>query len=257
VYGYKKNRRLKGITVTVFLVILFFLTSPGEPWTTKDPQLAEDYANMLGFKVKDKVGNVAPEIKPGMIIHGGNYKDYPGLKELLPISLYNRLDPDSYAPLAPLKIAETDQYHLGRGWIEKSLESTKTLRIGDDGLTLEGYRGGYAFMHPKSGVELIQWAENAYLGDSGALRPVRMLLYGKKNRPERELRQHANFIRYLHCTDYRLEGIGPNPDCIHYVVSGTFIYPRDISGTSYVRRRYEPANRPDEFLLYVPSMRRT
>ncbi|MBN2468600.1 MAG: DUF1329 domain-containing protein [Deltaproteobacteria bacterium] len=246
--------------IIAFIVLtgsLFFnmLAGIGFAWETKDPQLAEDFAAMLGYKVKEKVGIVAPEITPGMVIDGENYLSSPGLKELLPGSLYRRLDPGSYAPLAPLKIVKTDHYHLGRGWLEKSVLSAKTAHIADDGLTLEGYVGGHPFIHPASGVELIQWAENAYLGDTIALRPMRMLLYGHGNKPEREMRQQVNFLRYMNCTDWR-EDIRPNPENLHYVVSGTFIYPRDISGTAYVRRRYLPSDKPDEFLLYVCSMRR-
>ena len=32
--------------------------------------------------------------------------------------------------------------------------------------------------------------------------------------------------------------------------------PRDLSGSSYVRTRFKGADVPDQFLLYVPSMRR-
>jgi len=255
--NYKKiNKASPFITLAIFLGFLFFIASPGLAWETKDPELAKAYAEMLGFKVKDKVGKVAPEIKPGMVIDSSNYKDYPGLKELLPKSLYDRLDPNSYAPLAPIKIVETDQYHTSWGWIEKTKESAKTAHIGADGLTLEGYVGGYPFLHPKNGVELIQWADSPYLGDTFAMRPMRLRLYGRDNKPERELRQHLNLPRYMHCTDWRPEGIQPNPEQIHYAVSGTFIYPRDISGTSYVRKRFIPADKPDEFLLYIASMRR-
>ena len=252
----KINKGLPIIFLAVFLGSLLFLVSPGWSWETKDPELAKAHAEMLGFKVKDKVGKVAPEIKPGMVIDGSNYKDYPGLKELMPESLYNRLDPNSYAPLAPIKIVETDQYHLSRGWIEKSLETAKTAQIGADGLTLEGYVGGHPFLHPKNGVELIYWADNPYLGDSFAMRPMRLHLYGRDNKPEREMRQHLNVSRYSYCTDWRPEGIQPNPQKINYVVSGVFIYPRDIAGTSYVRKRFLPADKPDEFLLYIASMRR-
>jgi hypothetical protein len=122
-------------------------------------------------------------------------------------------------------------------------------------VTLEGYVGGYPFLNPKNGVELVHWADNPYLGDTFAMRPMRLRLYGRDNKPEREMRQHLNFFRYMNCTDWR-EDIQPNPQQIHYLNSGTFIYPRDISGTSYVRKRYIPADRPDEFLLYVATMRR-
>lgn len=236
--------------------ILCMVSASAHAWETKDAQLAADWEKMLGFKAPDVVGKVAPEIKPGMVIDGSNYKQYPGLKELLPKSLYDRLDPTAYAPLAPLKIAKTDQYHLSRGYLTKSLENIKKCRLAADGLTLEGYQGGLPFINPKNGNELVQMAGYPYLGDSFAMRPMRLRLYNAKNKPERELRQHLNFLRYKGVTDWREGDITPNPQDIIYVVSGTFIYPRDLSGTSYVRTRYVGANQPDSFLLYIPSMRR-
>lgn len=250
------NKGLPAISLIIFLGLLFFIASPGWSWETQDPKLAEDWAEMLGFKAPDKVGKVAPEIKPGMVIDSSNYKNYPGLKELLPKSLYDRLDPNSYAPLAPIKIVKTDQYHFSRGFLEKSLKSAKTCKLGEDGLTMVGFQGGFPFLPPKSGIELIQFVDNSYLGDTFAMRPMRLRLYGRKNKPERELRQNLNVVRYHGCTDWRLEGIQPNPEGIFYVVSGVFIYPRDLSGTAYVRKRFLSADKSDEFLLYIPSMRR-
>jgi len=252
----RKNKLLAIVTLVVFLGMVSFIASPGWSWESQDPQLAEDWAKMLGFKAKDLVGKVAPEIKPGMVIDSSNYKDYPGLKKLLPKSLYDRFDPGSYAPLAPMKIAKTDQYHISRGFMEKTLESAKTCKLAEDGLTLVGYAGGLPFLNPKNGNELIQYADNPYLGDTFAMRPMRLRLYGKKNKPEREVRQNLNVVRYEGCTDWRPDGLKPNPDGINYVVSGVFIYPRDLSGTSYVRKRFMSADIPDEFLLYIPSMRR-
>lgn len=253
---WKMEKTLPFLTVLVVAGLLCWAVAPCVAWETKDPQLAEEYAKYMGWKMKDKVGKVAPEVTPGLVIDTSNYKQYPGLAELLPKSLYDRFDPKSYAPLAPIKVQETDEYHLGRTWIKKSVESAKTIKIGSDGLTLEGYIGGHPFLNPKNGVELIQWADNPYLGDTFAMRPMRLRLYGRDNKPEREMRQHLNVNRFMNCTDWRPEGIQPNPEEIHYAVSGTFIYPRDISGTAYVRKRFIPADRPDEFLLYVSSMRR-
>ena len=82
----KKNRILPMPSVMIFCLFVAFVASPCMAWETKDPQLAEDFAQMLGFKVKDKVGKVAPDIKPGMVIDSSNYTQYPGLKELLPES---------------------------------------------------------------------------------------------------------------------------------------------------------------------------
>jgi hypothetical protein len=259
--NYRKKNKVKVasfITLSIFLGFLLFIASPGLAWdwVTQDPELAKEWAEALGFKTKDIVGKVAPDIKPGMVIDSNNYKNYPGLKELLPKSVYDRFDPNSYAPLAPMKIKTTDQYHPSRGYLKKTLESARTVHIGKDGLTLEGYVGGLPFIHPKSGVELIHIADgHQYLGDTFCTRPMRMRLYGRNNRPERELRQECNGFRFKYCTDWR-EDLTPNPEGIDFVASGTFFYPKDISGTSYVRKRYVAVDKPDEFLLFVASMRR-
>jgi len=246
--------RLKVIVILVAAMVTSGIATSWA-WETKDPKLAQEWEKMHGFKVQDKVGVVAPEIKAGLVIDSSNYQNYPGIKGLLPASLYSRLDPKSYAPLAPITIADTDQYHLGRRFMELTMRSEKTIKIGPDGLTLEGYVGGFPFLHPKNGVELAQWVDNDYLGDTFGMRPMRMRLYGASNKPEREMRQDLNFYRFKYNTDW-VQDAEVNLENVNYVVSGTFIYPKDISGTSYVRKRFVPANKPDEFLLYVASMRR-
>lgn len=234
--------------------ILFFV-STCLAWESQDPELAKASEGLLGFKVKDKVGEAAPGIKPGMVIDSGNYKQYPELKEVMLESLYNRFDPNSYAPLAPIRIKETDQYHCSKGWIEKSLESAKTVKLGADGLTLEGYVGGYPFINPKNGVELIHWADRSYKSDTATLHPMRLRLYNRHNKPERELRQQCFVQIWKYPTDW-MTPVEPNAQNIDYIVSGIFIYPRDVSGTSYVRKRFIDYSAPDEFVLYIPSMRR-
>ena len=252
----KRIPKKRALIAIACMMVLLFTSTMSLAWETKDPQLAADWEKMMGFKAPDVVGKVAPEIKPGMVIDSNNYTQFPGLKELLPKSLYDRLNPTSYAPLAPIKIAKTDQYHCSRGFLEKSIASAKTCKISADGLSLEGYQGGFPFIQPKNGVELIQMADQAYIGDTFAMRPMRMRLFNRHNKPEREIRQHLNVIRYKGCTDWRNGDIQPNPTDIMYVVSGTFVYPRDLSGTAYVRKRYALAKNNDDFLLYIPAMRR-
>ena len=259
-----KNKKIPFIVLSVIIGVVFCISSSAYCWQSKDPKLAEEFAAMLGFKAKDKVGKVAPEIKPGMTIDGTNYKQYPGIMELFQPSLQRRLDPKAYAPLAPIKVKETDQYHLGRGWMELSYKSAKTAKIGADGITIEGYEGGHPFLHPKTGAELVHLLVNEYLGDRCAFRPMRLRLYGKENKPEREMRQHLNRITMAYNTDtayYKSVDPNwqtdlPNPEGILYSITGTFVYPKDVSGTSYVRKHYIAGDKLDDFLLYIPSMRR-
>ena len=179
--GMTKKIKRKRQSILFFTILgLVFLTGSAFAWQTQEPETAAAWEKMMGFKAPDVVGKIAPEIKPGLVIDGNNYKQFPGLKELLPQSLYSRLDPNSYAPLAPIKIAETDQYHLGAGYIKKSLLSAKTCKLAADGLTLEGYQGGFPFIHPKNGNEQVQICANPYLGDTFAMRPMRLRLYNSK-----------------------------------------------------------------------------
>lgn len=254
----KENKHLSAAIslMSVTLGILILLASVAVAWESQVPDLAKDWEKMMGFTATSKTGMVAPEIKPGVVIDSSNYKDYPGLRDLLPEGLYQRLDPGSYAPLAPMKIKETDQYHFSRGCLELTLESEKTVKLAEDGVTLEGFKGGIPFIHPQNGNELIQWVDWFYGGDTFGFRPARMRLYGKDNKPEREMRQQINYILYYGPMDWRRGNPLANPDGIHFVGSGVFVYPRDISGTSYVRKRFLDGDKADEFLLYVASMRR-
>jgi len=80
--------------------------------------LQEEWQEIIGFKAADKVGKIAPEIRPGLIINGSNYKKYPGLKELMPSDIYARLDPNSYLPLPQIEIVPTRSIYPSKGWIE-------------------------------------------------------------------------------------------------------------------------------------------
>jgi hypothetical protein len=250
----KGEKILTIVSLSILFAFTVFIASFSFAWETKDPQLAKDWEKMLGFKAADKVGKVAPEINPGMVIDSSNYKNYPGLKDLLPGGLYTRLDPNSYAPLAPIKMVKTDQYHLSPGCLKATLKNIETCRLDKDGITLLGFNGGIPFIHPKNGNELIQWVDYFYAGDSLAFRPMRMRLYGRNNTPEREIRQEVNNLVFYGCTDWKKEA--PNPQGIHHVASGVFTYPKDINGAAYVRKRFIDGNKPDEFLLFIPSMRR-
>jgi len=232
-----------------------WLKLPPYEWKGKKPELAEEWAKMIGFKAPDVVGKLAPEIKPGMIIDDKNYKNFSGLKQLLSGSLYARLDANSYAPLSPIKVVKTTQYYYTEGLIKKSLENLISCKIGGDGITMEGYCGGIAFPRPKSGIELIWCMDNKYLGDTMYMNPQWLRLFGRDNRPERDMKWYLGQVRWAFRCDWG-DDIKPNPEGINYASSGWFFYPRDISGTCYLRRRFLGVEKPDEFMLYLPSMRR-
>ncbi|RLA92076.1 MAG: hypothetical protein DRG25_06855, partial [Deltaproteobacteria bacterium] len=196
-----------------------WLKLPPYEWHTANPDLAEKWAKMVGFKAPDVVGKVAPEIKPGMVIDSKNYKNYPGLKKLLSDSLYARLDPNSYAPLAPLKIAPTSQYHWSIGALGKTLENLKTCKIGADGLTMEGFNGGVPFpvikLDDKYGGLMHAWnQDNKILGDTMYMNPMWLRLYGHDNKPERDMKWYLGQVRWTYRCDWG-EDINPNPEGVN------------------------------------------
>jgi len=232
-----------------------WLKLPPYQWKSENQELAKAWEEMIGFQAPDVVGKKALEIKPGMIIDSSNYKDFPALKELLIPSLYIRLDPDHYAPLTPIKVVETNQYHITKGVAQKCLESMKTCKIGSDGISLEGFKGGYPFPRPKTGLEMAWNIEEKYFGDTFYMNPMWLRLYGRDNRPERDMKWVLGGVRWKYRCDWG-EDFEPNPEGVKTASSGWFYYPRDISGTCYLRRKFADVNRTDEFLLYLPSMRR-
>lgn len=253
-YLHRKAKSLVGF-ISLTAGVLLLSATAGWAWQSQVPELCKEWEKMLGYKAPDVVGKVAPDVKSGMTIDSSNYKQYPGLKDLLPPALYDRLDAASYAPLAPIKIVDTVQYHNSPGFLKKSLANRETCKFAEDGLTLVGYQGGFPFAPPKNGTELAMIDDNGYLGDSFLMKPMRLRLFNRKNQPEREMRQDLGFFRYFGCTDWNKD-TDPNPEQLHYFSAGVFIYPKDVSGAAYSRRRFLPADKPDEFLLYIPSMRR-
>ncbi|RLA92075.1 MAG: hypothetical protein DRG25_06850, partial [Deltaproteobacteria bacterium] len=149
----------------------------------------------------------------------------------------------------------TNQYHFSKGCLKKTIENIKVCKIGADGISLEGYKGGIPFPHPKTGIEAIWTQDNKYIGDTMYMNPFWLRLYGHDNKPERDMKWYLGQVRWTYRCDWG-EDIKPNPEGVNYATSGWFFYPRDLSGTCYLRRRFLDVEKPDEFMLYLPSMRR-
>ena len=98
--NHKKKIRKVLPFFSLFLLagLMSFVISPVWGWEMQDKELAKDWEKMLGYKAPDLVGKIAPDIKVGMVIDSTNYKQYPGLQELLPKCLYDRFDPKMLRP---------------------------------------------------------------------------------------------------------------------------------------------------------------
>ncbi|MCP4576431.1 MAG: DUF1329 domain-containing protein, partial [Deltaproteobacteria bacterium] len=108
-------------------------------------------ADLVGFTAPEKVGKIAPEIKPGKYTYQDLAK-YPGMKELFPPVLYRNIKaggPPLSCNIQDFEIVPTVQFH----WSLPICAATKK-NLGKTKLDKDGYRvafswdGGVPFPKP-------------------------------------------------------------------------------------------------------------
>ncbi len=115
------------------------------------PTMQKKMAELVGFKPQDRVGKIAPEIKPGKY----SYKDkdkYPGIKELMIPLEYRRWNAGA-PPLGfnfpEFEIVPTKQVSFSLPLIEKGLQNEGKTKLDDSGyLMVETMEQGVPFPKP-------------------------------------------------------------------------------------------------------------
>ncbi len=226
--------------------------------------LQEEWNELIGFKAPDLVGKIAPEIRPGMIINASNYKQYPGLKALMPDDIYARLDARSYIPLPEIEIVPTRSIYPNRWWIEFTRKYSKDCKIADDGVTLQGWVAGSPFPRPDknnpalAGVQ-VAWNHDKVdiVGDCLRFAPMYWDLYGEDGKYDRTYHFHLWYFRQTGRTHIDpMPTWGKNKEGIFEWMVNYFSYPQDIKGFLLFRVHYLDPNKPDLAKMYIPSMRR-
>ena len=157
----KQHHEKKGVSMNMFKKIFVFIIIAGfailyfaindcsaEVKLTPEAQkLYDQWTELIGYSNIDltKKNDPAPEIKPGLVITPENYKDYPGLKKLLPQSIYKLLDRSYPIPIEKITVVETRPRFYDQDVIEGSRLNKKTARVNPDTLGLEGWGWGVPF----------------------------------------------------------------------------------------------------------------
>ncbi len=227
----------------------------------KTPQalaLGKAWREYLGFDMPALVSQskLAPDVKPGIVITGENYQNYPDLKDLLPPSLYYRLKPGAYPHYSDIKVVPTHQYYPAASKQEWSKKSGAKAKVSPNDELL-GWEAGIPFPKPKKGVECAHNCSVLGMGsDTASLAPVHFYLHDRYQKKERYRKLN------LYWSHFRGRSVLPptpfdpkHPDVLD---KGSIVafYPFDIQGFAGVRTRFMNIKKEDEFVTYIPALRR-
>jgi len=220
-------------------------------------KLGKEWAELLGYDVISLTSNstIAPDIKPGLVINSKNYRNYPGLKELLPKPVYERLAEGAYAQIPEIRIVPPTHYYYSKGMLEVTKKNLGMASLDDRGM-LKNWHGGLPFIPPKNGKELMWNFDRASIGaDNLNFSPIIWILFDKKDKLERTVKANIYWRMMQGRTD--IPPLGNISETIFEMGSAVFLYPFDVRGFSMVRTRFADPDKPDYFIAWVPSIRRT
>jgi len=227
------------------------------------------WAEVVGFRSPDLVGKIASEIKPGKYTYKDKEK-YPGLKELMWPDMYNRFKPGGppHGGCIPeFEVIPTRQYYYALPICEATKKNMGKAKFGEDGFLIqESWLGGYPFPRPSgTGASKAQqimynvekrylaWGLNFYIlcGNlHGYTKNLRMDFDGKYDVTHIRLAGRVLMPPYG-WFDGRAEKRG---EFKNFILG--FLAPRDIAGASQGALYYLDADKSDQLMIYLPSLRR-
>lgn len=234
--------------------------------TYNEEEMKSQWAELVGFKAPDLVGKVAPEIKPGKY----TYKDlekHPGFKVLMYPELYNRIKPGGppFAGSIPeFEIIPTRQYYWSLPVSNATKKNLGKTQLDEKGYLVPGtWEAGYPFPRPSGKFMAEQIVYNVlrkYISFNGAISRVARTKGFDKN-------LRMDFDGSIELRTQRLAGsVEPLPygyfdrrakDRGEYrTLTMTFTSPRDLAGTTLVINYYLDADKQDQQMMYIPSLRR-
>lgn len=232
-------------------------------------KLVEDWTAFRGYSARGLMAeaNLPPDLKPGLEITKDNIAQYPWIAEYLPKPSLDRLMSTGWFKWHKIRIVPTTPYTMSRGRLAatiKARDNGEAFSINDKGelLTKDGQfallaSAALPFTKPKNGLELY-WAFLAHgIGnDQGELDPL--ILYSCKpdNSLDRSYRVHVWWQKMHGRTDVVPLGSIPAESDVVEAGSMVVLSPRDVKGLSATRRRYASADRPDQFVDFLPTMKR-
>ena len=228
-------------------------------------ELYNSWTEVLGYSAIDLVKEMdpAPEIKAGLVITPENAKNYPGLKKILPDTMYKRLDPNHFLPYKKMTIVNIRPRFLRKEIIQTTKANMGKCRINPDTLMIENFVAGIPFPHDPNPTELV-WDHIINMSggeDNLCFDPIASLNYSSARKLDSSWK--AN-LSWYGCRGRVLTDFDPvTHESVYFQGKGMFqigtlllTYPQDLLGTAFLRYRYWETNKQDLFMSFLPGMKR-
>jgi hypothetical protein len=220
--------------------------------------LGKEWEEFMRFNAPDLVAKAKdkyPDIKPGIVINENNYMNFPSLKKLLPEGIYKRIPKGSYSQLGDIIIVPTVRYYQYKAMIEATRDNEGKAGIGEKN-SLVNWISGCPFPHSRNPVEIFYNFDRLSIFGDNLNISNKYTMYNRKGKVERIEKGDVYWMRFKG----RLT-LSPKPDIPGYgdiFEKGSIFmrYPYDLKGFSAVRTRFTDPNKPDEFISYIPALRR-
>lgn len=255
-----------------------WLGSPIDPRTLLPPQLYKrlcfdqeamktQWAEVIGFRAPERVGRIAPEIKPGKYTYQ-DLEKYPGLKDLLIPHWYKRIKPGGpphIGNIPEFEIIPTRQLYYPLPVSEATKRNAGKTKLDDQGYLIPStWEAGFPFPRPDGEFKAIQVMWNWVFGrycqwEQNFTNYNRLWAYTRDLKRDYQSDAFTLFGRLagrvlippLGWYDERAKKRGE-------LITGAWKWetPRDSAGMTRNMLNYMDQATPDQNLLYVPSLRR-
>jgi uncharacterized protein DUF1329 len=232
--------------------------------TPEGAKLYKQWTEVIGYSAAELVKKMdpAPEIKPGLVITPENVGNHPGIKALLPETIYNRLDPNFFLPIKQITITETRPRYYTQQVIDGTKECLENVKLNKETLQIENYKYGLPFPQVSDPLHVI-WNHNvANLSFEENLwfDPVAVTTYNANRKVDAVWKGNIGRYRVM---GRLYTDIGEDRMSEYFKGSGIFeqgslllTYPTNMKGVAFLRTRYMNVNKQDYFVAYLPGLKR-
>ena len=232
--------------------------------TPEGAKLYKQWTEVIGYSAAELVKKMdpAPEIKPGLVITPENVGNHPGIKALLPKTIYDRLDPNFFLPIKQITVIETRPRYYPQPVIDGTKDCLENVKLNKETLQIENYKYGLPFPRVSDPLHII-WNHNvANLSFEENLwfDPLTTTTYGANRKIDSVWKARLGRYRVM---GRLFTDIGENRISDFFGGSGIFeqgslllTYPTNMKGVAFLRTRYWDVNKQDYFLAYLPGLKR-
>jgi len=244
-------------------------TLPPEVWNYMHfdvNEMKKKTAEIMGFTAPEKVGRIAPEIKPGKY----TYKDLdknPSLKELFPPTILRNIKaggPPLSCMIQDFEIAPTVQFHWSLPICEATIKNLGKTRLDKDGYRVAfSWDGGVPFPRPSGKFEAQQvyynFEKRAHQWDFSFLLTTEAYGLNRNLKIDNHMKMVGFWCKmmgrvFLPPFGWLDERAKENGEYKAYSI--VIKAPRVNRGTITLRYEYDDPYKMDVSMIYVPSLRR-